>query len=310
MAEFKKKILVTGANGQIGIALVDELQIIYGYNNVIISDIRAVSGNNANPLFQQIDVTNLADLAHIVSKNKVTEIYHLAAILSANGEADPLKTWHINMQSLLNVLEVARQYQVKKVFIPSSIAVYGKNASGYNTSQTAFLEPSTVYGISKAAAESWCSYYCKRYGVDVRSISYPGVISYQSLPGGGTTDYAVDIFHKALSGNDYECYLGADTFLPMIYMNDAIRATIELMEADADKVKIRQLWQEIKVYYPDFNCVFKPDYRQSIADSWPKSIDDTLAYIDWGWKPEYDLKAMVADMIVKLKNKYLFAQTA
>jgi nucleoside-diphosphate-sugar epimerase len=239
----------------------------------------------------------------------------LAAILSATGEKNPGLAWHLNMQSLLNVLDIAREEKLQKVYWPSSIAVFGPTSPKQNCPQQTIIEPITVYGISKYAGEFWCNYYHQRFGVDVRSLRYPGLISYKSAPGGGTTDYAVEIFHEAMEEKKYTCFLNENTYLPMMYMPDAIRSTIELMEADANKISIRTSYNlsamsfapkdiaaEIKKQIPDFNIIYKPDYRQAIANSWPQSIDDSVARKDWGWKEEYNLERMTADMLHNLNN--------
>jgi len=308
----KEIILITGASGQLGTVLTEQLQEKFGLDNVIATDLR--SRDNYSGRFETLDVTDLDALTAIVLKNNVTQIYHLAAILSANGEKFPLKTWDINMQTFFNVVEVSRLYKVEKVFFPSSIAVFGDNIQRENTPQTTNLTPSTVYGMSKVAGENWANYYFDRYGLDIRSIRYPGVIGYQSLPGGGTTDYAVDIFHKAVANENYESFLNAETSLPMIYMEDAIRATIELMDAPKEAITVRtsynlagmsfnpaELALEIKKTYPDFNISYAPDFRQAIADTWPMSIDDTDARKDWNWKPKYDISSLTEDMIKNLK---------
>src|SRR5215212_6632765 len=311
----KEKILVIGASGQIGVELTLALRGIYGNNNVIASDLR-----EQNELLQgtgpyvSLDVMNKEMLHVQVIRQNITQIYLLAAILSATGEKNPNLAWHLNMQGLLNVLDIAREEKLKKVYWPSSIAVFGPTSPKKNCPQQTIIEPITVYGISKYAGEFWCNYYNRRYGVDVRSLRYPGLISYKSEPGGGTTDYAVEIFHEALEEKYYECFLREDTYLPMMYMPDAIRATIELMEAPAEKISIRtsynlsgmsfspkEIAAEIKKQIPDFAISYKPDYRQAIADSWPQSIDDTVARKDWGWKHEYDLTRMTADMLQNLQ---------
>ena len=310
----KDKILVIGAHGQIGSALVPRLKEIYGEENIVASDINSPA-KNVN-LFEHLDATNASDLAVVIRKHKITQIYHLAAILSARGEADPVWAWHINTKTLLNVLEVSREFKLDKVFIPSSIAVFGPSSGKVMTQQNACLAPSTVYGVSKVATENWCSYYHYQYGVDVRSLRYPGVISHQSLPGGGTTDYAVDIFHKAVGKEKYTCYLKPDTILPMIYIDDALRATIELMEAPSEKITIRasynlaglsftpeELYQSIKSMAPSFEIAYQPDFRQAIADSWPGSIDDSVARQEWEWQPEFDLGAMSRDMFLHLAKQ-------
>lgn len=308
-------VLIIGANGQIGTALLPQLQHLYGHHRVIATDIRPSLQSTA--IFETLDATDAAALATIVTKYRVTQIYHLAAVLSAKGETDPLWAWNLNMQTLLNVLEVARTYQIQKVFVPSSIAAFGEHAPKYETPQSTLLDPATVYGISKVAAENWSVYYHKRYGLDVRSLRYPGVISYQSMPGGGTTDYAVAIYHAAVQGIDFECFLTEDTLLPMIYMNDALRATLELMEAPAHQISVRtsynlagmsftpaQVTASIQTYFPDFKTTYQPDFRQAIADSWPKSIDDSVARHDWGWKPAFDLPKMTHEMITHLTEMY------
>ncbi|WP_298266149.1 NAD-dependent epimerase/dehydratase family protein [uncultured Lutibacter sp.] len=307
------KILVTGANGQLGTVLTKKLAEKYGEENIIASDLNSAN----NHQFEILDVTDFNALKKIVLKYKITQIYHLAAILSANGEKYPLNTWDINMKTFFNVLEVARLHQVEKVFFPSSIAVFGNNIERINTPQSPNLTPSTVYGISKVAGENWAKYYFDKYGLDVRSIRYPGVIGHQSLPGGGTTDYAVDIFHKAVNNVNFECFLSPETTLPMIYMDDAIRATIELMEAPKNNIKVRtsyniagmsfnpkQLTKVIQKTYSTFKVSYKPDFRQQIAESWPMSIDDNNAKQDWNWAPKYNLETMAEDMILHLKEKY------
>ncbi|MFN3379374.1 MAG: NAD-dependent epimerase/dehydratase family protein [Runella zeae] len=308
-------VLIIGANGQIGTALLPQLQHLYSYDRVIATDIRPSLQSTA--IFETLDATDAAALATIVKKYRITQIYHLAAVLSAKGETDPLWAWNLNMQTLLNVLEVARTYQIQKVFVPSSIAAFGEHAPKYETPQSTLLDPATVYGISKVAAENWSVYYHKRYGLDVRSLRYPGVISYQSMPGGGTTDYAVAIYHAAVQGVDFECFLAEDTLLPMIYMDDALRATLELMEAPAHQISVRtsynlagmsftpaQVTASIQTYFPDFKTTYQPDFRQAIADSWPKSIDDSVARHDWGWKPAFDLPKMTHEMITHLTEMY------
>lgn len=310
-----KKILVIGAGGQVGSVLTGELQTRYGFENVIASDVRPLSGFGGN--FIGLDATDFEGLKRVVTDHGINEIYHLAAILSASGEKFPLDTWDINMKTFFNVLEVSRLHGVSKVFYPSSIAVFGQNAPKVDTPQSAPLCPTTVYGISKVAGENWASYYHQKYGLDIRSLRYPGIIGYQSPPGGGTTDYAVDIFHKAVQNKPYECFLKPSTMLPMIYMDDAIRATIELMEAPAASITVRtsynlagmsfspaQLAGSIKGHYPNFEISYTPDFRQEIADSWPTSIDDSVARKGWGWQPAYNLDAMTDIMTSQLKLKY------
>lgn len=311
----KEKILVIGANGQIGTVLTTALREQYGNNNVIASDIRESKFDNSP--FELLNILEGERLSEIVKTNRITQIYHLAAILSASGEKNPRRTWDINMNGLFNVLDVAKEEAIDKVFFPSSIAVFGKTTPKYNTPQHTILDATTIYGISKDAGESWCQYYFLKYGLDIRSIRYPGVISYQSMPGGGTTDYAVDIFHKAVQGMNYECFLKKDTMLPMIYMPDTIRATCELMEAPSENIKVRtsynlaamsftpqEIAKEIKQYIPKFDISYQPDFRQAIADSWTATIDDSQARNDWGWKEGFDLTKMTKDMIIQLGKKY------
>jgi nucleoside-diphosphate-sugar epimerase len=307
----KEKILVIGASGQIGVELTLALRKIYGGANVIASDLR-----EENPLlhgtgpYVSIDVMNKEMLHVLIIRQNITQVYLLAAILSATGEKNPNLAWNLNMQSLLNVLDIAREEKLHKVYWPSSIAVFGPTSPKHDCPQQTVIEPVTVYGISKYAGEFWCHYYHQRFGIDVRSLRYPGLISYKSAPGGGTTDYAVEIFHEAVEEKKYTCFLKEDTYLPMMYMPDAIRATVELMEADAAKISVRtsynlsgmsfspqEIGAAITQHIPDFTMEYQPDYRQAIADSWPASIDDSVARSDWGWKEEYDLAAMTADML-------------
>ena len=309
-----ERILVIGANGQIGSVLVEYLRGIYGENRVVAADLR--EPETKHEFFEKLDATNAAALAEMIRKHKITQIYHLAAILSAKGEQDPLKTWDVNMQTYFNVLEAARENGVRKIFYPSSIAVFGEHVAGI-AEQYSFLDPTTVYGISKAAGENWSNYYFKRYGLDIRSLRYPGIISHQSLPGGGTTDYAVDIFHKAVKGEHFECFLSAGTTLPMIYMSDAMDATVRLMEASKEQISVRtgynlsgmsfspkEIATSIRKFIPDFEISYNPDFRQKIADSWPQHIDDTQARKDWGWRPTYTLDKMTEEMITELRKKY------
>jgi nucleoside-diphosphate-sugar epimerase len=313
----KEKILVIGASGQIGVELTLALRKMYGNANVVASDLREENEllKGTGP-YVSLDVMNKEMLHVQVIRQNVTQIYLLAAILSATGEKNPNLAWNLNMQGLLNVLDIAREEQVKKVYWPSSIAVFGPTSPKQNCPQQTIIEPITVYGISKYAGEFWCNYYHQRWGVDVRSLRYPGLISYKSLPGGGTTDYAVEIFYEVLENKQYTCFLSADTYLPMMYMPDAIRATIELMEAPTDKISVhtsynisamsfspKEIADEIKRNMPDFKMEYETDYRQTIANSWPQSIDDSVARNDWGWKPEYDLSRMTKDMLTNLKNK-------
>jgi nucleoside-diphosphate-sugar epimerase len=312
----KEKILVIGASGQIGVELTMALRRIYGNANVIASDLR-----EPNPLligtgpYVSLDVMNKEMLHVQVIRQNITQIYLLAAILSATGEKNPNLAWNLNMQGLLNVLDIAREEKLNKVYWPSSIAVFGPTSPKDACPQQTVIEPVTVYGISKYAGEFWCNYYHNRYGLDVRSLRYPGLISYKSEPGGGTTDYAVEIFQDALETGAYTSFLKQDTYLPMMYMPDAIRATIELMEAPADRIKVRtsynisamsfspeEIGAQVGRHVEGFRMDYAPDYRQTIADSWPRSIDDSVARTDWGWKHEFDLPAMTADMIANLRN--------
>jgi len=308
-------ILLIGAGGQIGAVLTEALRTVYGADHVIATDLRPLE-NQSGPS-EVLDALDGAALEAVVKKWRVNQIYHLAAILSATGEKDPMWAWNINMTSLFNVLEIARQRGLSKVYYPSSIAVFGREAAHQNTPQYEVLIPETVYGISKVAGENWANYYYRRYGLDVRSLRYPGIIGHQSMPGGGTTDYAVDIYHYAVQHNPYECFLRANTALPMLYMADAIRGTIELMEAPASRLSVRtsynlagmtftpdEIAASIRKQVPDFKISYNPDFRQAIADSWPASIDDSAARHDWGWKPEFDLDAMTKDMLEHLAVKY------
>jgi nucleoside-diphosphate-sugar epimerase len=309
----KETILVIGSSGQIGTELVQELRKQYGENHVIASDLRA-TGMESGP-FEELDVMNRQAITDVVKQYKVTQVYLLAALLSATAEKNPMLGWKLNMEGLFNILELAREKHIAKVYWPSSIAVFGPNTPKDHTPQFTVMEPSTVYGISKQAGERWCEYYYMKYGVDVRSIRYPGLIGWKSAPGGGTTDYAVHIFHEALKSGSYDCFLSADTTLPMMYMPDAIKATLQIMHADARDIKIRSSYNlggisfspkeiaaEIRKHIPDFKISFHPDFRQAIADSWPRSIDDSKACQDWAWKPSYSLKEMTSDMLLNLKK--------
>jgi nucleoside-diphosphate-sugar epimerase len=313
----KEKILVIGSSGQIGGELVEGLRAIYGQNNVIASDIKDLDKEAlkiAAP-YETLNVLNGKRIFEIVQKYEITQIYLLAALLSATAEKNPMFAWELNMNGLFNVLDLAKEGHIKKVYWPSSIAVFGPSTPRINTPQYTIMEPNTVYGISKQTGERWCEYYFNKYNVDVRSLRYPGLIGYKSAPGGGTTDYAVHIYHEAIKHQKYECFLSENTALPMMYMPDAIKATIDLMHADAEKVKIRssynlsgmsfspkEIAEEIRHHYPAFSISYKPDSRQQIADSWPQSIDDSAAQKDWGWKAAYDLKKMSDDMFKHLKK--------
>jgi nucleoside-diphosphate-sugar epimerase len=305
------KTLVIGASGQIGTELTLALRQQFGGETIIAADLKREADllKGTGP-FLPLDIMDKEILRVQVRRHEVKTIYLLVAMLSAAGEKNPMLAWHLNMQSLINTLEVAREEGVEKVFWPSSIAVFGMDAPKENCPQDAYAAPSTVYGISKLSGEQWCHYYFYRYGVDVRSIRYPGLISYKTLPGGGTTDYAIEIFHSAIRGEVYNCFLRADKRLPMMYMDDAVRATIELMEAPESKISVRtsynlagisftpaEIAREIKALIPGFKIEYEPDFRQAIADSWPESIDDRVAREDWGWKPYFDLKAMTKEML-------------
>ena len=311
-------ILVIGAAGQIGSELVIELRKLYGSEHVFATDIKLAPPDviEGGP-FQVLDVMDDKQLIHFIIRHKITQIYHLAAVLSGNAEKLPTQAWKINMDSLMNILEVAKLVdEVKKVFWPSSIAVFGPTTPRITTPQLAVMEPVTVYGISKLAGERWCDYYFSRYGVDVRSIRYPGLISYKTEAGGGTTDYAVEIYYEAIRNGNYECFLTAETALPMLFMPDAIQATIQLMEAERSKLSINcaynlggmsitpdQVYQEIRKEIPGFTISYKPDFRQAIADTWPQSVDDSLASKDWGFTQNYDLKKMTGIMLNEIRNK-------
>ena len=311
----KDKILVIGAGGQIGVELTLALRRQYGGSAVIAADLRGehelLKGTGPYMLLDVLDRRLLYDIAH---NQKVTQIYLLAAVLSAKGESDPLMAWDVNMQSLLSVLEIGRQEKLHKIYWPSSIAVFGHSSPIINCPQDTIIQPSTVYGISKFAGENWCAYYHAKWGLDVRSLRYPGLISYQSVPGGGTTDYAVDIFHAAVKDNRYTSFLRQNSRLPMMYMPDAIRATVELMEAPVDQIKTRhaynisamnftpaELAKAIQLHSPGFTIDYEPDWRQGIADSWPQSIDDKQARNDWNWKHRYGIDEMTTDMLSQLQ---------
>jgi nucleoside-diphosphate-sugar epimerase len=311
-----ERILVIGANGQIGSELVGALAQKHGAHNVIATDIGTSNVYNA-ARYQVLNVLDKEALATLVADENITQVYQLAAMLSATGEAAPLKAWTLNMDGLLNILEVARERGVAgkplRVFWPSSIAAFGPNTPSHDTPQLTIMDPTTIYGISKLAGERLCEYYFLKYGVDVRSIRYPGIISFKSPPGGGTTDYAIAIFHAALRGETYQCFLGPQSTLPMIYMPDAIRATIELMEAPAEQIKVRssynvagvsfnpaQLAEAITRALPGFKIEYKPDSRQAIADSWPHSLDDCHATADWGWRARIGTEEMVKDMLANI----------
>lgn len=312
------RILITGACGQIGTELTAALRERYGKDNVVATDIHYPNADLlAKGPYERLDVLDKYELEKIISTYGITQIYHLVAMLSATGEKNPMAGWDLNMVSLLNVLEMARIHQLDKVFWPSSIAVFGPGANRELCPQQSVIDPATVYGISKSAGEQWCTYYREHYNVDVRSLRYPGLISHSAPPGGGTTDFAVAIFHEALQHGKYTCFLQADTRLPMMYMDDAVRGTLELMDAPAEKLTVRgaynitgfsftpaELAEELKAHLPDFEMSYEPDARQRIADSWPKAIDDMQARQDWGWQPAYTLKQMVVVMLEHLHAKY------
>ncbi len=312
----QEKVLIMGAGGQIGVELTMALRAVYGEANVIASDIREahplLAGKGPYVVLNAMDANATLEL---VKKEGITQIYLLAALLSATGEKDPKRAWDTNMQSLLQVLDIAVQEKLTKVYWPSSIAVFGSTTPKQETQQKTIVEPRTVYGISKYAGELWCQYYNQRWGLDVRSIRYPGLISWKSEPGGGTTDYAVEIYHEALKHGRYTSFLSENTYLPMMYMDDAIRGTIELMEAPAEKIKSRMAYNlsamsfspkeiaaSIRQYIAQFEISYAPDFRQQIADGWPQSIDDSAARTDWGWQHRFDLDKMTADMLRHLKG--------
>lgn len=311
------KILIIGASGQIGSDLTVELRKRYGSEHVVASDIKNATQEvmEGGP-FEILDVMDKRRVAEIVDRYKIDTIYHLAAILSGNAEKNPKLAWDINMNSLFHVLDISREKQVKKIFWPSSMGAFGPTTPAHNTPQLTIMEPTTVYGISKLAGERWCEYYYNKYGLDVRSLRYPGLISWKTEAGGGTTDYAVEIFYAAIEHGKYECFLSQDIALPMMYMDDAVHATIQLMDAASECVKIRssynlggisftpeQIAQEIRKYIPQLEVTYKPDFRQEIAASWPRRISDKAAYDDWGWKHTYDLEKMTKVMIENIKQK-------
>ncbi len=313
------KILVIGACGQVGTELVENLQQIHGPSNVIASDIRKpIHEVFSNGPFEQLDVLNKENISAVFGKYRPSIVYHLAALLSATAEAKPKLGWELNMDGTFNIFDACLEYDVKKIFWPSSIAVFGPTTPAILTPQSTILEPNTVYGITKLTGERYCEYYNARYGLDVRSIRYPGLIGWKSLPGGGTTDYAVDIFHQALKSRSYECFLNKNTTLPMMYMEDAVRATLEITDSPADKIKIRssynisgvsfnpdELAEAIKVHIPTFSITYNPDFRQKIADSWPQSIDDSRARTDWGWQENFNKEKLVKTMLDNLRDSSL-----
>ena len=310
------KILIIGACGQIGTELTQKLRSLYGVENVIASDIRKLNIDvvNSGP-FEVLNAFDFNQIQHLVEIHEIDEVYLMAALLSATAEKNPAFAWDLNMNSLFHVLNLAKAGKIKKIFWPSSIAVFGPTTPRENTPQYTIMEPSTVYGISKQTGERWCEYYHNTYGVDVRSIRYPGLISWSSPPGGGTTDYAVDIFHKAIAKKKYDCFLSSETKMPMMYMDDAIAATIQIMQSPKEQIKIRSSYnlaamsftptkiaEEIKKYIPEFTITYHPDFRQKIADSWPASIDDSIAREDWNWSHQFDISSMTKDMLDHLKK--------
>jgi len=312
----KERILILGACGQIGTELTQKLRGIYGNDAIIASDIRKIDLEiiNIGP-FEILDASDKEAILKVVQKYQVTQVYLLAAMLSATAEKHPAKAWHLNMTSILAVLDLAKEKHIKKVYWPSSIAVFGPTTPKINTRQKTIMEPSTVYGISKLSGEYWCNYYHQQYGVDVRSLRFPGIISWKTKPGGGTTDYAVDIYFKSVEEKKFECFLSKDTRLPMMYMDDAINAMINIMQADTNSIKIRtsynlaaidftpeEIAEEIRKHIPDFKITYKPDFRQKIADSWPQSIDDSEARIDWDWQPKFNLETMTKDILTSIQK--------
>ncbi len=310
-----QKILVIGAGGQLGSELTQGLWNLYGKENVIATDIKDPQGILSQGNFEILDVLKQKNLFDFIQKNNITQVYHLAAVLSATGEKNPKFAWHLNMDGLIHVLDAAVEYKLDKVYWPSSIAAFGPTTPKNNTPQDTIMDPTTIYGITKQAGERWCDWYFRNKGVDVRSLRYPGLIGWKTKPGGGTTDYAVDIFFKALTDKKYECFLSPDTYLPMMYMDDAVKATIDLMEAPAEKVKVRSSYNvsamsfspkeiaaEIKRHIPEFEISYQPDFRQAIADSWPKSIDDSAARKDWGWNHQFGLKEMTKEILANLPS--------
>lgn len=308
------KVLIIGAGGQIGTELLERLNQIHGPSNVVAADLNNSSAFVNNP-FEKLDILDKEALYNVIKKHQINQVYLLAALLSATAEKNPMFGWQLNMDGLFNILNLAKEKIIDKVYWPSSIAVFGPTTPKLNTPQYTVMEPSTVYGISKQAGERWCEYYFSKYNVDVRSLRYPGLIGWKSAPGGGTTDYAVHIFHQAIETGNYECFLSENTTLPMMYMPDAIKATVDIMHAPAENLKIRSSYNlagfsfspkeiaaEIKKHIPNFEITYKSDFRQNIADSWPKSIDDSSASQDWGWKPDFDLNHMIEDMLLNLRK--------
>ena len=311
----KEKILVIGAAGQFGTELIQGLWKYYGKEHVVASDIKEPTGILAQGNFKILDVMKPKNLENLLRRGEFTQVYHLAAVLSAKGEKNPKPAWRLNMESLIHVLDAALASKIQKVYWPSSIAVFGPSTPKKNTPQYTIMDPITIYGISKQAGERWCEWYWRNHGLDVRSLRYPGLIGYKTQPGGGTTDYAVEIFLQAVKEKKYECFLKPDTYLPMMYMDDAVKATIDLMEAPSEKIKIRSSYNvtamsfcpeeiagEIRKHIPDFEITYKPDFRQEIADSWPDSIDDSTARADWNWNHEFNLQKMTKEILGHLSH--------
>ncbi len=311
----KQKILVIGAGGQLGSELTLGLRKLHGKDNVMATDIKRPEGRLADGDFEILDVLAPGRLDELIQKNKFTQIYHLAAVLSATGEKHPKLAWQLNMDGLIHVLDAAVEHGVEKVYWPSSIAAFGPTTQKIKTPQDTIMDPTTIYGISKLAGERWCEWYFKKKGLDVRSLRYPGLIGYKTKPGGGTTDYAVDIYFKALAEKRFECFLKSDTYLPMMYMDDAVKATLDLMEAPAGRLSVRSSYNvtgmsfcpaeiaaEIKKQIPEFEITYNPDFRQAIADSWPRSINDSVARIDWGWEPAFGLEEMTTEILNNLSR--------
>ena len=312
-----KSILILGACGQIGTELTFALRELYGNDQVVASDIREGSESlmNSGP-FELLDATNYEAIEDVVMYHEIEEVYLMAAMLSATSEKFPERAWNLNMNSLFNVLNLAKERKIEKIFWPSSIAVFGPNSPKDNTPQSTVMEPSTVYGISKQSGERWCSYYYHKFGVDIRSVRYPGLVSWKTLPGGGTTDYAIEIFHEALNKGSYTCFLKEDAKLPMMFMDDAIRATIKLMDCEPGQLTVRSSYNlsamsfspadisaSIKKHIPNFRISYSPDFRQAIAETWPRSIDDTKAKEDWGWEPQFNLENTTAEMLKNLPSQ-------
>jgi len=313
----QKSILILGACGQIGTELTLALRELYGNEQVVASDIREGSESlmNSGP-FELLDATNYEAIEDVVMYHEIEEVYLMAAMLSATSEKFPERAWNLNMNSLFNVLNLAKERKIEKIFWPSSIAVFGPNSPKDNTPQSTVMEPSTVYGISKQSGERWCSYYYHKFGVDIRSVRYPGLISWKTLPGGGTTDYAIEIYHEALNKGSYTCFLNEDVKLPMMFMDDAIRATIKLMDCEPNRLTVRSSYNlsamsfspadisvNIKKHIPNFKISYSPDFRQTIAETWPRSIDDTKAKEDWGWEPQFNLDSTTIEMLKNLPSQ-------